>query len=257
MRLDRRIGSIEGLYDATASALRVTPRMQVREVNNDTQLRTGELLVVNLPALERRIIRLPGYSSGRVGIVSSVTVYGEGYVIVVPPPGMSINKSDRIYINSRSPADFVLINNTTYYCNQTNYTDQTTAATSVNVEMSNTSGGASDYLTISGNDATVIRYPGESVIIYVTTEVYTLSTNETRVFVQLYNNTAATEIIAHSWNHTGQNDFMTIGFHQRALDQDAGVPVGSTNICVRSKIAGNNVNVNSIYSKATILRFSS
>jgi len=93
-RFDRRIGSLEQFADAQASLSRLDGVKRIRRVNENTQLRTGEHLIVNTGVSGTVYVSAPEYSPGKIGIDSRLAVIGSGLCILTLPPGAKSRTSE-------------------------------------------------------------------------------------------------------------------------------------------------------------------
>jgi hypothetical protein len=251
MRIDRRIGDVKSLYDATASALRVPPRMRVREENNDTQLRVGELLIMNIPALEYRIVRLPDLDSSAIGIVSRVKVYGYGCVQLVAPPGYMVNGTTdaTVYINSRGGAEVILERKGGYGIRIDNYVERTRNATSTDIDLT------TDYADIiDAAKNSVIIYPQEWIHLSAYVEYYSSDATMVRGSFQIYNNTTSTAVRVVSDTATEINYHTVAWSHSADSPLENSYPLGVSEFTIQGKETGASADLKSTWVELNILQ---
>jgi hypothetical protein len=193
--------------------------MRVRHVEQPTQLRFGERLIVRTPSFAQTAIRLPEWSALAVGVVSHVVVYGPGYVRLLPPPNMQINnRSLAVYVTEWNPAMVVLNDQDGYGCHQSGY--QTTWSQWNHVDKAVTTAGAFIFAT----GTTVRRYPGEYLFVHYDA---TMSVNNpAHIDISLYNETTTSLIGMYPYSLTIGDDLKgTVSFQQNV--SEANVPVGN------------------------------
>lgn len=229
-RFDRRIGSIEQLADAQATAGRVDPRLRIREVDNTTQLRVGETLILNTKAFEETIIRLPEFSASGLGLPAKVVVNGLGYARLSPPPGVTINeRTDAWYVNQHAPAVLTMIGRDRILLEQSMYCLESSTSDSAGVSLT------TSYQNIT-NSITFYRYPSEKVLATGSTSVIGSSADRLLSF-RFENITESTANTAWSGTVLGSSTYRSHVSVQQTLNESF-CPVGSNEIALRAKEAG-------------------